>query len=328
MKMWEVDFRRGNHNGGVTAMLKLRAFWAPKSDGVLVHTRTDNRVGIGRTRYKCPWFLPNSTSWAITDDPTQYLSPFCQTSNFDCSATGLLNEAIVHQVDALLGFRTVPPGKLVTIDKTLWANLFSSGFCGDKDAILHEAQRSRSEDAVYGWLQLKMPSLVMSPPGLSELGCAQGMPNKSTVMHVAESDPVLVSSFFEVLLVASIAGRSDQVSNCFAVPTHPKHSSNSFAACETIGFTGERLRAINLDNDRLRKKQNWATPCVVPAELRAQVIAIGNFTHAFLHSIRTEYPFLSTDDLSYITMHTKTIMAPYFDTLAARFRKCDVEPKS
>lgn len=127
LKNWLLHFWGGKQHGGVDVAYKIRSFWAPRSAGLLGGREAD-RVTLAAS----------SPSGFCAEDcvKTGGLRPrmseyeWWTNSTERVHAMRLLFEVFSYHVEKVLGFNTVPRGRLVAISTSTWAEHFSEFFVG------------------------------------------------------------------------------------------------------------------------------------------------------------------------------------------------------
>jgi hypothetical protein len=92
-------------------------------------------------------------------------------------------------VDRLLGFNTVPPGRLIAFNAQDWVEWFSDSMCGPEKELSQKLRAlsnslrkfDRSTPVVVGWLQLKVDPLRVNSKPMRELHCGVDQPNGTAV---------------------------------------------------------------------------------------------------------------------------------------------------
>lgn len=314
-KTFLLDYYGGARYGGVSTVLKMRGFWALNTEGV---NPAVDRQYYATSSFNCSyWGLPEMTHHLRKRYP------------YGASSAGILNEMLVYHVDQILGFNTVPPGKLIGIDARTYVMWFSEWLCAkDRDLqrhleameAAHKQPGKREKLVIVGWLQQKIDPLAPSTP-MRIFDCLIEEPNGTNV----GGGPHFLQSYYEARLTMTIACRIDVRSNCFAT----QYGADTPAWCDVpLDQRGRNgIRALNLDNDRVCRHNmgtpTWHRPCAVPPAVRSSAISrLENFSDRLLGAIRKREPLVTGPDIDYIKEYLR-YAEPYVRNLVAQFQACD-----
>ena len=314
-KLWSLHFR-----GGTTRRLRLGRRW--EAPGVSILTGMTNGTKAG-TSFMLPWNCTEVRKQWPNYNPKIHSAEEMKKKEEKSTNPGenLLNELLAYHVDRVLGFDTVPRGKLVWITPDEWLEWFAEHFCAHKSSeaqFLHDLVRRQRGDlpglSVVGWLQDYVDDIGGLPrgrlPAALQAACAGN--NHSNMPDIAIttdlSDPDGPANFYRFFLVLKLIARIDTTANCFttlAIPrdTRCEREAATAGTAEWPRWLGSHpRRLINVDNERLGpvdKKPGpgppaWEKegefvmpyPCRVPVKLRRELLRLPSLKEPTLRSIR------------------------------------------